>query len=72
MNCRTKEVVGSREFVISRYFKVFFLFGARGTGKSTLLRQMFQFPKTAKSGALSANAFYIDLLEADEEQLFLT
>ncbi len=40
----------------------FFLFGPRGTGKSTLLREHFQ-----KKGEL----IYIDLLDAEEEDAFL-
>ncbi len=39
----------------------FFLFGARGTGKSTLLKQLF----TAKQ------AYWIDLLSSDQESQFL-
>jgi len=38
----------------------FFLFGARGTGKTTLLKQRFN----------KSNALYIDLLDPDEEELF--
>ena len=41
-------------------FHSFFLFGARGTGKSTLLRQAFKSQKT----------LWIDLLNDDEEEKF--
>jgi predicted AAA+ superfamily ATPase len=53
-------------------FQSFFLFGARGTGKSTLLKERFGFSKDAQSGTRSQNALYIDLLDADEEQIFST
>ena len=53
-------------------FQSFFLFGARGTGKSTLLRDLFGFPEGARTGAEGRNAIYIDLLDSDEEQLFAT
>lgn len=53
-------------------FQSFFLFGARGTGKSTLLRELFGFPEGARTGAKGHKAIYIDLLDTDEEQLFST
>ncbi len=46
----------------------FFLFGPRGTGKSTLLRQHFGEPLAAQG---SETALYIDLLDPEQEDAFL-
>ena len=49
--------------IIERFFKIpqqsFFLFGPRGTGKTTLLRQNFP------------DALWVDLLEPDTFRTFL-
>lgn len=52
-------IMKSRLLKVSKHYS-FFLFGARGTGKSTLLRALFE----------EKNAFWIDLLDPEQEAQF--
>ncbi len=54
-----KTIMKSRLLKLSNHYS-FFLFGARGTGKSTLLRHLFT----------EENALWIDLLDPEQEGYF--
>lgn len=47
----------------------FFLFGARGTGKTTLLNALYQIESEALASS-NPDTLYIDLLDLDEEELY--